>query len=208
MADNTGSLSPTLAPSELGIDQASFHNARPGYLIISADIPQQPLCSTCQGLELGVAKFIISNKDANRANHARLASAGGLERPPEKSVGKGVRMGSGIIQTPLITLGEVQRKQDSCRLCGLLFRAVRRYSADKVSDGTMLFLTWEVDGRKIMGGYHHINLTRRIRVRWKRDDRMNQDVYLVFVAPKSLRQTNSDAYAAFGKDTHFLAEDW
>lgn len=110
----------------------------------------------------------------------------------------------GSSSAPRITFGDVQRKQDSCRLCALLYRAVQRYSSDKVQGSTTLILTWEIDGREIKENNQHVNITRRIRVRWTRDDGVIQIFYLVYVAPKSLRQTNSDAYAAFAKDTHFL----
>ncbi|KAJ4387722.1 hypothetical protein N0V93_008321 [Gnomoniopsis smithogilvyi] len=122
------------------------------------------------------------------------------ENSPVKSIGPG----AGNVQTPRIIVGDVKRKEDSCRLCGLLSRAVRRYSSGNVNDMTMLFLTWEIDGRKVAENHQHVNLTRRLRVRWTEVAGVTQDVYLVLVAPKSSRQINSDAYAAFGKNTHFL----
>lgn len=81
---------------------------------------------------------------------------------------------------------------------------MQRYSADGVDDGTLLVLTWEIDGRETRGDQQHVHLTRRIRVKWASHDGVTQMIYLVYVAPKPLRQTNSDAYAASAKGTHFL----
>lgn len=122
------------------------------------------------------------------------------ENGPTKSFGPG----PSNVQIPRITFGDVKRKEDSCRLCGLLSRAVKRYSSGNVHDTAKLFLTWEIDGRKAVENDQHVNLTRRLRVRWNEIAGARQDMYLVLVAPKSSRHINSDAYAAFGKHNHFL----
>lgn len=106
-----------------------------------------------------------------------------------------------------MTISDAQRKQDSCRFCGLLAQAVARYSLEKPSHRSTLFLTWEVDGRQTQDVNRHVNRTRRIRVAWANDKSAEQEsFYLVLVAPHLYQQTytDSDAYAAFAPDRHFL----
>lgn len=202
MADASSSAA-TLVSSEAGSSRVSVLVAPqqdPGQL---TGWVQPWLCNSCQKLGLGVEKFIISSSNSTRASQA--SSEGNLRRQlSENSPIKSFGPGTGNVQTPRITFGDVKRKEDSCRLCGLLSRAVRRYSSGNVHDVAMLFLTWEIDGREAAEDHQHVNLTRRLRVRWTEIAGATQDVYLVLVAPKSPRQINSDAYAAFGKNTHFL----
>jgi hypothetical protein len=69
---------------------------------------------------------------------------------------------------------------------------------------TMLRLAWEIDGRQVVAENCHLNKTRRIHVTWTRDDGIGEDTYLVFVAPTSQRQPNSDVVVAKANVIDFL----
>lgn len=100
---------------------------------------------------------------------------------------------------------QVQERRFSCHFCNLVWQAVTRYSRRPPDSSTELFLTWEVDGRRITSAHDSlVNRTRRIRLSWCDKDGKDENVYLVLVAPTGARRPNSDAYASLATDTHFL----
>ena len=118
---------------------------------------------------------------------------------------KEFELSSGTAKKPFATLKDVQAKRRACPFCGLVCRAVERYSRGKTESSATLFLSWEVDGRQTTTGNERlINRTRRIRLSWREKDGKEEHVYLVLVAPTSARRPNSDAYAAQATQTHFL----
>lgn len=118
--------------------------------------------------------------------------------------GAAVQLNTGSCRKVFATLHQVHGRRDTCPFCGLVYRAVQRYSGARVMAELELFLTWEVDGRQTTDDGQVINRTRRIRVSWKDLNGKEENVYLVLIAPKGARKINSDAHAMLATDTHFL----
>ncbi|KIW38384.1 uncharacterized protein PV06_09355 [Exophiala oligosperma] len=157
------------------------------------------LCSSCQKLDLSIGKFIISKKGLSRNQATVTDSSGDLANT------KDFQLSSGTSRKVFTTFNQAQEKHTSCHFCSLIWQAITRYSRRLPDASTALYLTWEVDGRRITSTHESlVNRTRRIRLSWGDKDGKDESVYLVLVAPTGGRRPNSDAYASFATDTHFL----
>ncbi|KAI1498880.1 hypothetical protein F5X99DRAFT_420261 [Biscogniauxia marginata] len=102
----------------------------------------------------------------------------------------------------------VQSHGDECRLCNLLSRAVQRYSHDRAQPTTQLFITWEVNGRKLTPEDWVVNRNRRIHLSWLENDGEEENVYLIFVAPRDRTNDSSGAPTGVANGALNLMKGW
>jgi len=117
-------------------------------------------------------------------------------------------MKSGRSLKDFATLQELQENRNTCRFCELVSKAIERYSHGNTDDGTSCSLNWEIDGRQLGVGTNPLNSTRRVRLSWKETQGKDQEVYLVFVAPKDPLRPNSDTTSRWDKQTQFLGREF
>ncbi|KAF5001737.1 hypothetical protein FDECE_10870 [Fusarium decemcellulare] len=146
------------------------------------------LCSSCEQLNLRVDRFVITSDKDSAFPFSSSPSSG--ERPADGHL----QLNSEYTKSTFATFGQLRKRAEECRLCGLIHRAVSRYNQDHVEQETTLLLAWEVDQRRIIENNRITACTRRIHLSWQSNIGKCENIYLIFVAPRNSIQANTNPY--------------
>ncbi|KAL8407032.1 hypothetical protein RB596_005505 [Gaeumannomyces avenae] len=120
------------------------------------------LCDACRQLDLTLNKFKIT---ASTGSDSRFA------RPNKK---------------PLATLAQLHARKPNCRLCAAVWDAVSYEAQKQLPINTILYISWEIDGRVELGKDRFVKKSRRIRISWKPDpaaaSSLQQYIFIVCLA--------------------------
>ncbi|EJT75163.1 hypothetical protein GGTG_05100 [Gaeumannomyces tritici R3-111a-1] len=120
------------------------------------------LCDACRQLDLTLNKFKIT---ASTGSDSRFA------RPNKK---------------PFATLAQLHARKSNCRLCAAVWDAVSYEGQEQLPINTILYISWEIDGRVELGKDRFIKKSRRIRISWKPDpaaaSSLQQYIFIICLA--------------------------
>ena len=163
------------------------------------------MCDACTELDLSPQKFVIGQARQNSLppNPHQFPVELGTSSLHKTSI-----LNSGFDDRILGCLNEIEARASTCTFCHLISNTIHQYSNGDVNVQKPCRIRWEIDGHDVTAGPFSIrNRTRRIRLSWFEEATEPCHAYLIYVAPTTAQQPNSDTHALARRDRHFLARD-
>lgn len=180
------------------------------------------MCESCEELDLSVDRFLIGD---SMISHSMGRPTPALSRPGyANNATPKSQLNSGHKKRLFGTISQIEGRKESCFLCDLVHRAIKKYSGQSVEQDSECFMQWEVDGREAKLGTDgaaphgregtiYSNVSRRIRFWWSQKDEKIQEASILYGPRRdqAIHDPYDDPYANLMRpqtqDRRFLARD-